>query len=340
MEDGLYLFNPKNNTYRSFTSDENDPYRISSNNINRIVMDHHGNIWLGTTNGLSVVDTLNFRFSNFTLDQNSIGADDIRSLCIDKKGQIWIGTRNQGLYVIKSKSKKANKYSIINYRHNPDDESSIANGTILSLMEDIITKMGQVLTHKSGKKKINTKQLLQSLENLIISFSSDLGKNIKFDYKNFKTNIIPTKYHLLIKEVLIQLIRNSISHGIETPEERKHLKKPETGIIKISTFKKNGSIGFRLKDDGRGIQINKLKETAIKSGKWSTDEINSWDDKQIAELIFTSGISTTDNINMIAGRGVGMDGVKYRIQEYQGKINVNFSEGKYCEFEILLPLVA
>jgi ligand-binding sensor domain-containing protein/HPt (histidine-containing phosphotransfer) domain-containing protein len=206
-------------------------------------------------------------------------------------------------------------------------------------MEKIIEKMGQVLTHKGGKKKTDARSLLLSLENLIKSFSSDLGKKIKFNYKKFKSQIIPSRYHLLVKEVLIQLIRNSISHGIEFPEERKRLKKPQYGKIEISTFKKNGSIGFRLRDDGRGIQIKKLKEKALQSGKWDKEEIEKWDDNKIAELIFTSGISTAERVDMIAGRGVGMDGVIHRLKEYRGEIQVSFTEGQYCEFEVILPAV-
>jgi chemotaxis protein histidine kinase CheA len=206
-------------------------------------------------------------------------------------------------------------------------------------MEKIIEKMGQVLTHKGGKKRTDARSLLLSLENLIKSFSSDLGKKIKFDYKKFQSKIIPSRYHLLVKEVLIQLIRNSISHGIEFPEERKRLKKPQYGKIEISTFKRNGSIGFRLRDDGRGIQIKKLKEKALQSGRWDKEEIEKWDDNKIAELIFASGISTAERVDMIAGRGVGMDGVIHRLKEYRGEIQVHFTEGQYCEFEVILPVI-
>ncbi len=206
-------------------------------------------------------------------------------------------------------------------------------------MEKIIEKIGKVLTHKGRKIKADSRSLLKSLENLIDDFSNDINKKIKFDYKNFKTNLIPAKYHLLIKEALIQLVRNSISHGIETPEERKKLKKPQYGIIEVSTFRTNGIVGIRLRDDGRGIQTEKLKEKALQSGKWKADEINNWDDEQLAKLIFLSGITTADKIDMVAGRGVGMDGVKHRIQEHKGDIHVYFSKGKYCEFEINLPAV-
>jgi ligand-binding sensor domain-containing protein/signal transduction histidine kinase len=207
-------------------------------------------------------------------------------------------------------------------------------------MEKVIERLGKVLKHKKGKRKTDTRALFRSLENLINSFSSDLGKKIKFSYKNFKHSLIPEKYHLLVKEVLIQLVRNSISHGIESPEERKRLRKPAVGKIEIATFKKDGNIGFRLRDDGRGIQLEKLKEKAVQSGKWDANEINKWDTKKVVDLIFTSGISTARFVGMVAGRGVGLEGVKHRIQEHHGEISVRFDQGKYCEFEICLPLAS
>jgi ligand-binding sensor domain-containing protein/signal transduction histidine kinase len=214
----------------------------------------------------------------------------------------------------------------------------IQNG--MTEMESIIEKIGKVLSHKHKTKRTDAGMLLHSLENLINSFSNDLGKKIKFDYKNFKRDIIPERYHLLIKEVLIQLVRNSISHGIETPEERQKLKKPEYGVIKISTFKHNDSVGLKFRDDGRGLQLEKLKQRAIESGKWAPEEVEKWDKQQLADLIFASGITTSDKVDMTSGRGVGMDSVKHRLVENNGKIIVHFDQDKYCEFEILLPTAA
>jgi chemotaxis protein histidine kinase CheA len=207
-------------------------------------------------------------------------------------------------------------------------------------MEKIIEKLGQIVVQKGRKKKTDTRSLFRSLENLINSFSSDLGKKIKLDYKNFQDNMIPEKYHLLVKEVLIQLVRNSVSHGIEHPAERKRMKKPHIGRIEISTFRKADAIGFRFRDDGRGLQLEKLKEHAIQSGKWPADVVNNWTEQQIADLIFTSGITTSDKVDMVAGRGVGMDSVKYRIEQHNGEIHVHFARDQYCEFEVLLPFAA
>ncbi|MBN2424544.1 MAG: Hpt domain-containing protein [Calditrichaceae bacterium] len=207
-------------------------------------------------------------------------------------------------------------------------------------MERIIEKIGKVLANKGKAKKSDAKLMLQSLENLINSFSSDLGKKIKFDYKNFKSRMIPARYNLLVKEILIQLVRNSISHGIEHPNVRLKLNKPQQGRIEISTFKKDGTIGFRLRDDGSGIKIEKLREMALKTGKWTAEEINGWTDQQVADLIFVSGITTSERVDMVAGRGVGLDGVKHRLREHKGEIYVHFDRNKFCEFEVLLPAAA
>jgi len=212
--------------------------------------------------------------------------------------------------------------------------------TGMTEMESIIERIGKVLSHKDGTKRTDAGMLLHSLENLINSFSRDLGKKIKFDYKNFQRDLIPERYHLLLKEVLIQLIRNSISHGIETPVERERLKKPQYGIIEISTFAENGNVGLRFRDDGRGLQLQKLKQRAIESGKWTAGEMENWNDQQLAELIFASGITTSETVDMVSGRGVGMDGIKHRLTEYNGRIQVKFDRDKFCEFEILLPTAA
>ena len=101
-----------------------------------------------------------------------------------------------------------------------------------------------------------------------------------------------------------------------------------------------GNVGLRFRDDGRGLQLEKLKLRAIESGKWTAEEVEQWDNKKLADLIFASGITTADKVDMVSGRGVGMDGIKHRLSEYNGQIKVNCIEKKYCEFEILLPAAA
>ena len=208
----------------------------------------------------------------------------------------------------------------------------------LKQVNDLLDKIGKIHSQMRPKRGYEIKLLIDSLNNLIKQLSSDAGKKIRLNTRKFNGNIIPHQYWLLIKEILIQVIRNSIAHGIELPEERKKEKKSEEGKIELETAQKNNEIYLIIKDDGRGIQLNKLRQKARESNKWPADEVDRWDDDRVVNVLFESGISTSDKVDMSAGRGVGMDGVRDRVMNHKGKILVDFKEGKYTQFQIILPL--
>jgi len=168
--------------------------------------------------------------------------------------------------------------------------------------------------------------------------SRDLDKDVDLVHDDFEAGLIPYRYRLTSRQVLIQMLRNSVYHGIESKDERKRAGKNSKGRIEISSFKHNGSFGFRLIDDGRGIQVDKLRKKAMESGKWSEAEIRSWSDQEAAEIIFQTGISTLESVNLVAGRGVGMDLVKEKIESIGGEVNLHFEKGQRCEFVISMPL--
>jgi glucokinase len=202
----------------------------------------------------------------------------------------------------------------------------------------LIERISRIHKQMRPKRDYEHKLFIQSLQNLVNQLCEDSGKEVKFIHDQFKGNIIPYKYQLPVKDILIQLIRNSISHGIETPEERERMKKSRYGTIVISNFQNDGAFGFNLKDDGRGLQLNRLKEKVKALGKWHADQIDKWDDDKIRNCIFIPGISSTEEINMLSGRGVGMDIVKSKVDTYKGEIIVNSVEGRYCEFVIKIPI--
>ena len=208
---------------------------------------------------------------------------------------------------------------------------------ILDELINLIEQMSNIHTHFRPKRSYENKLFIQSLQNLINNIASDLKKETKFMHKNFDTGIIPYQYRLTIKEILIQLIRNAIYHGIEKPDKRLNLNKISFGSIEISSFVDNNTLGFKFRDDGRGIRIEKLRQKAKTCGKWKKTEIDQWDDKQVVEAIFFSGISTSEKAGLVAGRGVGLDIVKEKIVRLGGKVEVNSKENEYCEFIITLP---
>jgi two-component system chemotaxis sensor kinase CheA len=188
-------------------------------------------------------------------------------------------------------------------------------------------------------KRSYEKQLFNtSLQNLVNTLAHDVDKKIELITEEFDAGLIPYRYRLLTRQILIQLIRNSVYHGIETADERELSGKDPVGSIEIISVRSENAISFRLIDDGRGLQLDKLREKALKSRRWTEAEIKGWDDQQIAQTIFASGISTLDSANLIAGRGIGLDVVKEKVNEAGGEISVNFEIGKFCEFTVRVPV--
>jgi two-component system chemotaxis sensor kinase CheA len=207
----------------------------------------------------------------------------------------------------------------------------------LSEINNLIDRIGNIHTHFQSMHSNESKSFIQSLQNLINNTAGELNKKIRFEHKKFDAGIIPYQYRLSIKEIIIQLVRNAIYHGIESPDDRINMGKNASGSIEMSSFVDKNSFGFIIKDDGRGLQIKKLREKAKTSGKWKKYEIEKWDEKQITDTIFISGISTLERADFGAGRGVGMDIVKEKVNNFVGEIAVNYEYGQFCEFIITLP---
>ncbi|MFK7826547.1 MAG: ATP-binding protein [Oligoflexales bacterium] len=135
----------------------------------------------------------------------------------------------------------------------------------------------------------------------------------------------------VLKNIFIHLIRNSIDHGIENIEERKSVGKSDTGTIKISLFQESENLKILYEDDGKGLNLPSLREKKQETNPGS----GSVSDEEVAELIFQSGVSTKKNITDISGRGVGMDAVRFFLQEKTGSIEIILGQSskKYPGFK-------
>ncbi|AFM01812.1 chemotaxis protein histidine kinase-like protein [Desulfitobacterium dehalogenans ATCC 51507] len=140
----------------------------------------------------------------------------------------------------------------------------------------------------------------------------------------------------VIGDPLMHLIRNSVDHGIETPEERRAAGKPEVGTITLDAYHEGNHIAILISDDGKGLDLNKIYEKALNRGLVSEREGLS--DRDIANLIFMPGFSTADKVTDISGRGVGMDVVKKALNNLGGMIDITTRQGQGTTFTIRLPL--
>lgn len=170
----------------------------------------------------------------------------------------------------------------------------------------------------------------------------DLAKeyNKKVDLKiNGAETELDKKMLEQLKDPFMHLLRNAVDHGIESPDERKKIGKPEVGTISLSAWQEGGRIYIKVADDGRGIDPVKLKEIAVKKGLIDNDEAQRMSDDEARHLIFISGFSTSIIVTDVSGRGVGVDVVRRNIEDnLSGQIILSSEVHKGTEFTIILPL--
>jgi two-component system chemotaxis sensor kinase CheA len=175
------------------------------------------------------------------------------------------------------------------------------------------------------------------LPRLIRDLSHELGKKIDLQMHGQDTEL-DRQVLELIKDPLTHLVRNCADHGLERPEERRAAGKPETGRVNLNAFHEGGHIIIEITDDGRGLNIDKIKQKAIQNGVCSETEAAALSDQQIAQFIFKAGFSTAAVVTSVSGRGVGMDVVRTNIEKIGGTVELKFQRGKGTSFVIKIPL--
>ncbi len=141
-----------------------------------------------------------------------------------------------------------------------------------------------------------------------------------------------------IKDPLTHIVRNSIDHGIEMPKQRVGSGKPAQGHLVLRAFHEGGQVNIEVSDDGRGIDIDKLKAKAIAKGMISVEQAARMGERELLNLAFAPGLSTAEQVSNISGRGVGMDVVKTNIEKIGGTIDLQSARGKGTLLKIKIPL--
>ena len=178
--------------------------------------------------------------------------------------------------------------------------------------------------------------ILRPIKRSVVLEALKTGKNIDFDIPQSEITI--DKFILeKLPAVLIHLVRNAIDHGIESPEERKAAGKDEKGTISISVNQVSNRIFVNVKDDGRGLDYEKIRAKAISLYPEREAELTSADNTDLLQYIFASGFSTKDEQTELSGRGIGLDVVRTEMDKLKGKITVYSELNKGTTFELSLP---
>jgi two-component system chemotaxis sensor kinase CheA len=207
---------------------------------------------------------------------------------------------------------------------------------------DIIDRLKDFTAEKNGKSdnkiKGEREVFIETLSMACRRASLDLGKKVRFTAASVDNAVLDGRERGVMKEILTQLVRNSVYHGIESPEERIQKGKEETGDISLSLTLEDGGIHIILKDDGRGLNFPKIAERAsalglIKNGGRADKEL-------LSKVIFSPGFSTSETENLHAGRGMGLNLVSERLKELHGTIRLQNVKGGGLLFDIRIPRAA
>ncbi|RXK07791.1 chemotaxis protein CheA [Halarcobacter bivalviorum] len=172
---------------------------------------------------------------------------------------------------------------------------------------------------------------------VVRDISKKLGKKVEFKHYGDGVEIDKAMIEGLT-DPLMHIIRNSLDHGLETPDVRIANGKEEVGIIAISAEQANGQMIITIEDDGKGIDGERVALKALEQGQIDENQYNTMSDNEKAMLVFGAGVSTADKITDISGRGVGMDVVKTNIQKLGGAIKLDTTPGAGTIITIMLPL--
>ena len=169
---------------------------------------------------------------------------------------------------------------------------------------------------------------------VIRDLSSKLEKKIELEIEGGHTEVDKGMIEKLV-DPLTHLVRNSVDHGIESPEKRKQNNKPESGTITLKAEQRGGNVFIQIVDDGGGMNRDKILEKAFSNGMDISPDIS---DEDVWKLIFEPGFSTAEAVTDVSGRGVGMDVVRRNIESINGTIDIESALGKGSTITVRLPL--
>jgi two-component system chemotaxis sensor kinase CheA len=178
-------------------------------------------------------------------------------------------------------------------------------------------------------------QVFSRFPRLVRDVAAQLGKQVRVEMVGEETELDKGVVERM-SDPLTHLVRNAIDHGIETPEERRRLGKPEEGLLRLEAYHQGGNVVVAVSDDGRGLDAERIRRKAAERGLIAESAVLT--DEQTHNLIFEPGFSTAEIVSDVSGRGVGMDVVKRSVQALNGSVAVRTEAGAGTAVSIRLPL--
>jgi two-component system, chemotaxis family, sensor kinase CheA len=186
-------------------------------------------------------------------------------------------------------------------------------------------------------RMVPVEQLFRRFPRMVRDVAKQCGKEVELIVSGQDTDLDKSLLDA-IAEPLTHLVRNAISHGLEPPPERARLGKPAHGSLRLTSYHHGNQVIVEVSDNGRGIDVQKVRSKAVQQGLVSSEEISRLNENEILEFVFRPGFSTAEEVTEISGRGVGLDVVQAVIHRLKGTVEIATHIGKGTTFRLKLPL--
>jgi two-component system, chemotaxis family, sensor kinase CheA len=180
-------------------------------------------------------------------------------------------------------------------------------------------------------------QVFSRFTRLVRDTSASLGKQINLVMESSGIELDRTVLDA-ITDPLLHILRNCVDHGLEPPQERTAAGKNPTGVIKLTAYGVGDQVAIKIEDDGRGINLDRLKAKAIEKGLLTEDQAMKLSDEEAINLLGTPGLSTAKEVTDVSGRGVGMDVVITQVEQVGGNVKITTEQGKGTTMILTIPL--
>ncbi|MBN8219686.1 MAG: Hpt domain-containing protein [Spirochaetes bacterium] len=210
-------------------------------------------------------------------------------------------------------------------------------GVVVGL-EELLQRLRNFRDDTGGKTESAVAAIPKTIGDMARRIAGERGKRIVVDTTAFHAEGIPNRFAYLLRDIGVQMARNSVVHGLEVPEEREKSGKPVAGTLTVGLKQDGGRLVFSLRDDGRSFDFEAIRKQAREKLSVSDAEAGLWDQKKLIRFMFEPGFSTAHEADLDAGRCMGLDIVKERVKQAGGEMKINFAPGKYTEFSIQIPI--
>lgn len=220
-------------------------------------------------------------------------------------------------------------------------EQSYENEPLVRGLTETLAQLNLVTTDLQlavmKTRMLPIRKVLAKFPRMVRDLSQKLTKQVRLELHGEETELDKSVADE-VGDPLVHIVRNAIDHGIELPAERQASGKAMEGLVRIAASQEGNSIVIRIQDDGRGLQVDRIKAKALSRGIVSEAELASMDPRDILNLVFLPGFSTAEQVTDVSGRGVGMDVVRTNIRRINGSVEIDSQVGKGSIITIKLPL--